>query len=61
MVDPTPLRPASGYEEVPARLRSMVFDRALATGQWPSLAGWWSASAPCLPQQGVFFDHLLRD
>jgi len=49
------------YEEVPARLRSMVFDRALATGQWPSLAGWWSASVPCLPQQGVFFDHLLRD
>ena len=34
MVDPTPLRPASLYEEVVTRLRSMVFDRALAPGQW---------------------------
>ncbi|MBC7716260.1 MAG: GntR family transcriptional regulator [Pseudorhodobacter sp.] len=34
MVDPTPLRPASLYEEVATRLRSMVFDRALAPGQW---------------------------
>ena len=54
MVDPTPLRPASLYEEVPARLRSMVFDRALETGQWPSLAGWWSASAPCLTRNRAF-------
>jgi DNA-binding GntR family transcriptional regulator len=34
MVDPTPLRPASLHEEVATRLRSMVFDRALAPGQW---------------------------
>ena len=34
MVNPTPLRPASLHEEVAARLRSMVFERALAPGQW---------------------------
>ncbi|TMH07651.1 MAG: GntR family transcriptional regulator [Betaproteobacteria bacterium] len=34
MVDPTPLRPASLHEEVAARLRSMVFERQLAPGQW---------------------------
>jgi DNA-binding GntR family transcriptional regulator len=34
MVDPTPLRPASLHEEVATRLRSMVFERALAPGQW---------------------------
>jgi DNA-binding GntR family transcriptional regulator len=34
MVDPTPLRPASLYEEVATRLRGMVFERALAPGQW---------------------------
>ncbi|WP_280152884.1 GntR family transcriptional regulator [Piscinibacter sp. XHJ-5] len=34
MVDPTPLRPASLHEEVAARLRTMVFDRVLAPGQW---------------------------
>jgi DNA-binding GntR family transcriptional regulator len=34
MVNPTPLRPASLHEEVAARLRTMVFDRQLAPGQW---------------------------
>lgn len=34
MVNPTPLRPASLHEEVAARLRSMVFERQLAPGQW---------------------------
>jgi DNA-binding GntR family transcriptional regulator len=34
MVDPTPLRPASLHEEVATRLRSMVFERTLAPGQW---------------------------
>lgn len=34
MVDPTPLRPASLHEEVATRLRSMVFERQLAPGQW---------------------------
>jgi len=34
MVIPTPLRPASLHEEVAARLRTMVFDRELAPGQW---------------------------
>jgi len=34
MVDPTPLRPSSLHEEVAARLRSMVFERQLAPGQW---------------------------
>jgi DNA-binding GntR family transcriptional regulator len=34
MVEPTPLRPASLHEEVAARLRTMVFDRVLAPGQW---------------------------
>ena len=34
MVNPTPLRPASLHEEVATRLRSMVFERALAPGQW---------------------------
>ena len=34
MVDPTPLRPVSLHEEVAVRLRGMVFERALAPGQW---------------------------
>ena len=34
MVEPTPLRPASLHEEVATRLRSMVFERQLAPGQW---------------------------
>lgn len=34
MVDPTPLRPSSLHEEVATRLRSMVFERRLAPGQW---------------------------
>ena len=34
MVQPTPLRPASLHEEVAARLRTMVFERQLAPGQW---------------------------
>jgi DNA-binding GntR family transcriptional regulator len=34
MVDSTPLRPASLHEEVATRLRSMVFERQLAPGQW---------------------------
>ncbi|MED5618215.1 GntR family transcriptional regulator [Ideonella sp. BN130291] len=34
MVDPTPLRPASLHEEVAARLRTMVFERQLAPGEW---------------------------
>ena len=34
MVNPTPLRPSSLHEEVAARLRSMVFERQLAPGQW---------------------------
>ena len=34
MADPIPLRPSSLHEEVATRLRSMVFDRQLAPGQW---------------------------
>ena len=34
MVTPTPLRRASMHEEVATRLRSMVFERQLAPGQW---------------------------
>jgi len=34
MVEPTPIRQSSLHEEVAARLRSMVFDRQLAPGQW---------------------------
>jgi DNA-binding GntR family transcriptional regulator len=34
MVDPTPLRPVSLHEDVAARLRTMVFERQLAPGQW---------------------------
>ena len=34
MVDATPLRPASLHEEVAVRLRSMVFERQLAPGEW---------------------------
>jgi len=34
MVHPTPLRPSSLHEEVATRLRSMVFERQLAPGQW---------------------------
>jgi DNA-binding GntR family transcriptional regulator len=47
MVDPTPLRPASLYEEVAARLRGMVFDRELVPGQWVdelALARHWQIS-----------------
>ncbi|HEV7912281.1 MAG TPA: GntR family transcriptional regulator [Albitalea sp.] len=34
MAAPTPLRPASLHEEVAVRLRTMVFERQLAPGQW---------------------------
>jgi DNA-binding GntR family transcriptional regulator len=34
MVDPTPLRPASLHEEVATRLRSRIFDRKFAPGEW---------------------------
>ena len=34
MADVTPLRPSSLHEEVATRLRSMVFERQLAPGQW---------------------------
>src|SRR5881394_617050 len=47
MVEPTPLRPASLHEEVAARLRTMVFERQLAPGQWideMALAGDWQIS-----------------
>ncbi|HEX6708257.1 MAG TPA: GntR family transcriptional regulator [Albitalea sp.] len=47
MVDPTPLRPASLHEEVAARLRTMVFERQLAPGQWIdelALANDWQIS-----------------
>ena len=47
MVDLTPLRPASLHEEVAARLRTMVFERQLAPGQWideMALAGDWQIS-----------------
>jgi DNA-binding GntR family transcriptional regulator len=47
MVDPTPLRPASLHEEVATRLRSMVFERVLAPGQWVdelALAREWQIS-----------------
>jgi DNA-binding GntR family transcriptional regulator len=47
MVHPTPLRPASLHEEVAARLRSMVFERQLAPGQWideMALASEWQIS-----------------
>jgi DNA-binding GntR family transcriptional regulator len=42
-----PLRPASLHEEVAARLRSMVFERQLAPGQWVdelALAAEWQIS-----------------
>jgi DNA-binding GntR family transcriptional regulator len=47
MAEPTPLRPASLHEEVAARLRTMVFERQLAPGQWideMALAGDWQIS-----------------
>ncbi len=47
MVDTTPLRPVSLHEEVATRLRSMVFERQLAPGQWIdelALAGEWQIS-----------------
>jgi len=47
MVEPTPLRPGSLHEEVAARLRTMVFERQLAPGQWIdelALAGDWQIS-----------------
>jgi DNA-binding GntR family transcriptional regulator len=47
MVEPTPIRPASLHEEVASRLRSMVFERQLAPGQWideMALAGEWQIS-----------------
>ena len=34
MGDVTPLRPVSLHEEVAARLRTMVFERELAPGEW---------------------------
>ncbi|HEY9239354.1 MAG TPA: GntR family transcriptional regulator, partial [Burkholderiaceae bacterium] len=34
MVTPTPLRPGSLHEEVATRLRTMVFERQLAPGEW---------------------------
>ena len=34
MVTPTPLRPGSLHEEVATRLRTMVFERQLAPGDW---------------------------
>ena len=34
MVIPTPLRPGSLHEEVATRLRTMVFERQLAPGEW---------------------------
>jgi DNA-binding GntR family transcriptional regulator len=34
MVMPTPLRPGSLHEEVATRLRTMVFERQLAPGEW---------------------------
>ena len=34
MVEPTPLHRASLHEEVAARLRTMVFERQLAPGEW---------------------------
>jgi DNA-binding GntR family transcriptional regulator len=47
MIEPTPIRPASLHEEVATRLRSMVFERQLAPGQWideMALAGEWRIS-----------------
>lgn len=47
MVDPTPLRPASLHEEVAARLRTLVFERQLAPGEWidePRLCAAWQIS-----------------
>jgi len=47
MVAPTPLRPASLHEEVAARLRTLVFERQLAPGQWideAALASAWQIS-----------------
>jgi DNA-binding GntR family transcriptional regulator len=47
MVDPTPLRPASLHEEVAARLRTLVFERQLAPGEWidePHLCAAWQIS-----------------
>jgi len=47
MVDPTPLRGTSLHDGVAARLRSMVFERQLAPGQWideKALASRWLVS-----------------
>jgi len=47
MPDPLPLRGSSLHDGVAARLRSMVFERQLAPGQWideKALAGAWSVS-----------------
>ncbi|MEW6706567.1 MAG: GntR family transcriptional regulator [Pseudomonadota bacterium] len=47
MVEPTPLRPASLHEEVAARLRTLVFERQLAPGQWideAALSAAWQVS-----------------
>ena len=47
MVEPTPLRPGSLHEEVAVRLRTMVFERQLAPGQWIdelALASDWQIS-----------------
>ncbi|WP_298835325.1 GntR family transcriptional regulator [uncultured Piscinibacter sp.] len=47
MVDPIPLRPSSLHEEVATRLRSMIFERQLAPGQWVdelALAREWQIS-----------------
>ena len=51
MVEPIPLRGTSLHDGVAARLRSMVFERQLAPGQWideKALAeGWRSAARRC--------------
>ena len=47
MAQPTPIRPASLHEEVATRLRSRVFERQLAPGQWideMALAREWQIS-----------------
>jgi DNA-binding GntR family transcriptional regulator len=47
MVEPTPLRATSLHDSVAARLRTMVFDRELAPGEWideKALAEAWQIS-----------------